>query len=146
MASGFRLRVKATQVAVRRVDGTEEDDFKTWAHTVVAGPSGPVKEAWYAEDAEPSVSNLGKTSVSRLFVVAPASRWLSVGGLWCARSLVVHAAGWSMGIGVWRRWSYRSIAPEVGVCVVCELSGGRVAPHVLSRKRRRSCEGALSGA
>jgi hypothetical protein len=63
MSSGFRLRVKATQLAVRRVDGTEEDDFKTWAHTVVAGTSGPVKEAWYAEDAEPSVSNLGKTSV-----------------------------------------------------------------------------------
>jgi hypothetical protein len=57
--SGFRLKVRVSSVALRRVDGTEEDDFKTWAHVLVVG----AEEVWYPESAEPSVSNLGKTSV-----------------------------------------------------------------------------------
>ena len=63
MSSGFRLKVKLPQITLRRVDGTEEDDFKTWAHTVVQTIVGPSKDLWYREDAEASVANLGKTSV-----------------------------------------------------------------------------------
>ena len=57
--ANFRLAL--TTISIDRVDRLPEDDFKTWAQTVVVTGSRLSSRFWFAGDEKES--NLGKTSV-----------------------------------------------------------------------------------
>jgi len=57
--ANFRLAL--TTISIDRVDRSPEDDFKTWAQTVVVTGSRLSSRFWFAGDEKES--NLGKTSV-----------------------------------------------------------------------------------
>ena len=66
MTDTFRFKVKLTTLRLQRVDGEEEDDFRSFALASLRGDGA--ESLWYHEaavdaDADSS-SNLGKTSVS----------------------------------------------------------------------------------
>lgn len=54
------FRVALHSINVSRKDGVVEDDFKTWAHTVLVLRGRASNALWYADEAE---GNLAKTSV-----------------------------------------------------------------------------------
>lgn len=71
--AGIKWRVRLGALRLRRLDGAEEDDFKTWALTTVVGASGPSAALWYPNpDGTPTAlepaANLGKTSVRYVIV------------------------------------------------------------------------------
>ena len=73
-SSNFKWRLRVNGIKLRRVDDGEEDDFKTWALTTVAGSGGRQTGLWYANPDEvvPAPTdpnaNLGKTSVSFVII------------------------------------------------------------------------------
>ena len=52
------FKVCMQEVSIRRADGVEEDDFKTWAHAVVLTHGRPNGRLWYTGE-----EMLGRTSV-----------------------------------------------------------------------------------
>lgn len=70
---GLRITVGLKRLVLRRTDGAEEDDFKTWALTQLVTCDGrPWDELWYGRAAaeDGSDANLAKTSVTNGFEAA----------------------------------------------------------------------------
>ncbi|CAE7348648.1 unnamed protein product, partial [Symbiodinium sp. KB8] len=70
---GLRITVGLKRLVLRRTDGAEEDDFKTWALAQLVTCDGrPWDELWYGRAAaeDGSDANLAKTSVTNGFEAA----------------------------------------------------------------------------
>lgn len=58
--TGATFRVALQSISVARKDEVVEDDFKTWAHTILLIRGRASNSFWYADETE---GNLSKTSV-----------------------------------------------------------------------------------
>lgn len=75
--AGATFRVALQSISVARKDAIVEDDFKTWAHTILLIRGRASNVFWYSDEGE---GNLSKTSVGHIVCRARCGPFMSAHG------------------------------------------------------------------